>query len=148
METFFAPASLAVYGLSTRARNAPRIIVGNCRRWGYRGRIFGVNPATTETEVDGIRVYRSAAHLPLVPDVAALLIPARFIPEAMADCGQAGIKRLAIQAGGFNEVSDAGRGLAARLLALARQHTMRFIGPNCLALADTASGLCLPFVPS
>ncbi|MDR2551097.1 MAG: acetate--CoA ligase family protein [Desulfobulbus sp.] len=148
MDTFFAPASLAVYGLSSKARNTPRIIVGNCLRWGYRGRIFGVNPATDETDVDGIRVYRSAADLPLIPDLAVLLIPARFVPEAVADCGRAGIRQLAIQAGGFNEASEEGRALATRLLALARSHGMRFVGPNSLALADTASGLCLPFVPS
>lgn len=148
METFFAPASLAVYGLSSKTGNTPRIIVDNCLRWGYRGRIFGINPVTDETDVGGIRVYRSATHLPLVPDVAVLLIPARFILEAVADCGRAGIKRLAIQAGGFNESSEEGRSLAARLLELARQHGMRFVGPNGLALADTASGLCLPFVPT
>ncbi|MCL2458121.1 MAG: acetate--CoA ligase family protein [Desulfobulbus sp.] len=148
MDTFFAPTSLAVYGLSPKARNTPRTIVANCLRWGYRGRILGINPAIDETDVDGIRVYRSAADLPLVPDLAVLLIPARFVLEAVADCGRAGIKRLAIQTGGFNEASGAGRELAVQLLALARSYGMRFVGPNCLTMADTVSGLCLPFVPS
>ncbi|MCL2790209.1 MAG: acetate--CoA ligase family protein [Desulfobulbus sp.] len=148
MDTFFSPASLAVYGLSSKARNAPRVIVDNCLRWGYRGRIFGINPATDETNVGSIRMYRSAAELPLVPDVAVLLIPARFILDAVEDCGKAGIKQLAIQSGGFNESSEEGRTLAARLLDLTRRHGIRFVGPNGLTLADTASGLCLPFVPS
>lgn len=148
MDRFFAPASLAVYGLSSKAANTPRIIVDNCLRWGYQGRLFGINPATDETDVGGIRVYRSAAELPLVPDLAVLLIPARFVPQAVADCGRAGIKRLAIQAGGFNEASDQGKSLASEVRALARSYGIRFVGPNGLALADTASGLCLPFVPS
>lgn len=148
MDRFFAPASLAVYGLSSKAANTPRIIVDNCLRWGFRGRLFGINPATDETDVGGIRVYRSATDLPLVPDLAVLLIPARFVPQAVADCGQAGIKRLAIQAGGFNEASDQGRNLAAEVRALAQSYGIRFVGPNGLALADTVSGLCLPFVPS
>lgn len=148
MDRFFAPASLAVYGLSSKAANTPRIIVDNCLRWGFRGRIFGINPATDETDVGGIRVYRSAVELPLVPDLAVLLIPARFVPQAVLDCGQAGIKRLAIQAGGFNEASDQGKSLASEVRALARSYGIRFVGPNGLALADTASGLCLPFVPS
>ncbi len=148
MDTFFSPASLAIYGLSSKPHNTPRIILENCLRWGFRGRIFGINPATEETDIDGIRVYRSAADLPVVPDLAALLIPARYVPEAVEDCGQAGIKRLAVQAGGFNESSEAGQGLAAELLATARKHGIRFVGPNGLTLANTASGLCLPFVPS
>lgn len=148
MDRFFAPASLAVYGLSSKAANTPRIIVDNCLRWGFQGRLFGINPATDETDVGGIRVYRSAAELPLVPDLAVLLIPARFVPQAVEDCGRAGIKRLAIQAGGFNEASDQGKTLAQEVISLARSHGIRFIGPNGLALADTTSGLCLPFVPS
>lgn len=148
MDTFFAPASLAVYGLSSKPHNTPRIIVDNCLRWGYRGRIFGVNPATGEDDVGGIRVYRSAADLPVVPDLAVLLIPARYVPEAVADCGRAGIRRLAVQAGGFNESGEAGRTLAAQLVEQARLHGIRFVGPNGLALADTKSGLCLPFVPA
>ena len=75
MDTFFAPTSLAVYGLSSKARNTPRIIVDNCLRWGFRGRLFGINPATTETEVGGVRVYRRATDLPITPDLAVLLIP-------------------------------------------------------------------------
>ncbi len=148
MDPFFAPASLAVYGLSSKVHNTPRIIVENCLRWGFRGRLFGINPASEETDVDGVRVYRSAAELPVVPDLAVLLIPARFVPQAVEDCGRAGIKRLAVQAGGFNESSEEGRALASQLLAAARRFGIRFVGPNGLTLADTASGLCLPFVPS
>ncbi len=148
LDTFFSPASLAIYGLSSTPRNTPRIILENCLRWGFRGRIFGVNPATQETDVCGIRVYRSAADLPVIPDLAALLIPARYVPEAVADCGEAGIKRLAIQAGGFNESSGEGQRLAADLLTNAEKYGIRFVGPNGLTLADTTSGLCLPFVPS
>ena len=148
MDTFFAPTSLAVYGLSSKARNTPRIIVDNCLRWGFRGRLFGINPATTETEVGGVRVYRRATDLPITPDLAVLLIPARYVPEAVEDCGRAGIKRLAVQAGGFNESSEEGQLLAAELLATARRYGIRFVGPNGLTLADTGSGLCLPFVPS
>jgi acetyltransferase len=148
MDQFFAPTSLAVYGLSSKARNTPRIIIDNCLRWGFRGRLFGINPTSSDTDVGGIRVYRSATDLPLVPDLAVLLIPARFVPQAMEDCARAGIKRLAIQAGGFNECSDQGTTLAEQVQRLARRHGIRFVGPNGLTLADTASGLCLPFVPA
>lgn len=148
MDQFFAPSSLAVYGLSSKAQNTPRIIVENCLRWGFLGRIFGINPTSVETDVGGIRVYRSAADLPVVPQLAVLLIPARFVPQAVEDCGRAGIKRLAIQAGGFNESGEQGSSLADQVRELAHTYGIRFVGPNGLTLADTASGLCLPFVPS
>ena len=34
------------------------------------------------------------------------------------------------------------------MYAIRSYYGIRFVGPNGLALADTASGLCLPFVPS
>ncbi len=148
MEKFFSPASLAIYGLSSKQRNTPRIIVDNCLRWGFRGRIFGVNPATDETHINGIRIYRSAGDLPVIPELAVLLIPARYVPQAVEDCGRAGIQRLAIQAGGFNESSEVGQQLAKQLMHSTAKHGIRFVGPNGLALANTANGLCLPFVPS
>ena len=148
MDTFFAPSTLAVYGLSSKPGNTPRIIVENCLRWGFRGRIFGVNPATAEAQAGGITVVRQAADLPVAADLAVLLIPAKYVPAAVEDCAKAGIKRLAIQAGGFNESSPEGQRLAAELLQLTHAYDLRFVGPNGLTLANTASGLCLPFVPS
>ena len=148
MDTLFSPASLAIYGLSSKPGNIPRNILENCLRWGFRGRIFGINPATLETDVGGVRVYRRAVDLPVVPELAVLLIPARYVVDAVEDCGQAGIKRLAVQTGGFNEASEGGKELAARLLAGARKHGIRFVGPNGLALVNTRHGLCLPFVPT
>ena len=148
MDRFFAPRSLAIYGLSRRPGNTARIILDNCRRWGFRGPIVGINPQAADDARDDLDIYASATDLPFPPDLAVLLIPARHVPAAVEDCGRAGIRRLAIQAGGFNESSEAGRRLAEEVRAAARRHTIRFVGPNGLALADTASGLCLPFVPA
>lgn len=148
MNTFFNPQNIALYGISAKPGNTPRIILENCLRWGFRGRIFGINPAAEETEVSGIRVYRSAAELPVIPDLAVLLIPARYVVAAVEDCGRAGIRRLAIQAGGFNEVGAEGRERGKELLMAARRYAIRFVGPNGLTLANTGNGLCLPFVPS
>lgn len=148
MDRFFAPRSLAIYGLSRRPGNTARVILDNCRRWGFRGPIVGINPQAADDARDDLDIRASATDLPFPPDLAVLLVPARHVPAAVEDCGRAGIRRLAIQAGGFNESSEAGRSLAEEVRAAARRHGIRFVGPNGLALADTASGLCLPFVPA
>ena len=148
MDRFFAPRSLAIYGLSRRPGNTARIILDNCRRWGFRGPIVGINPQAADDARDDLDIRASATDLPFPPDLAVLLVPARHVPAAVEDCGRAGIRRLAIQAGGFNESSEAGLQLAEQVRAAARRHAIRFVGPNGLALADTTSGLCLPFVPA
>ncbi len=147
MEKFYYPASIVILGLSSRENNLSRLILGNLIRWGYRGRIFGVNPRADERHVDGIKMYREVADLPEVPDLAVALLPARFIPSMVRACGEFGIRRMAVPSGGFNEAGEAGRKLAEELVQSAREHGVRFIGPNGLTIVNNANGLCLPFTP-
>ncbi len=66
----------------------------------------------------------------------------------MDECGAIGTKWMAIPSGGFNELNEDGKNLAALVKEKARAHGIRFVGPNGLTVANTANGLCLPFVPS
>lgn len=147
MEKMFNPESIAILGLSAKEGNIPRLILDNLLRWGYKGRIFGVHPDGSETQVSGISMYQNVEELPIIPDLAVLLIPARYVPGMVEACGRFGIRRLALLSGGFNELGEEGERLASTALAHAKTYGIRFIGPNCLALANTANGMCLPFVP-
>lgn len=147
MEQLFYPKSIVIIGLSSKPSNIPRITLENLLRWGYRGRIFGVNPAGEDVHVDGIRMYRNIEDLPEVPDLAFCLVPARYVPGMVEQCGLLGIKRMAIPTGGFSEFSEEGERLSALTLENARKYGVRFVGPNGVTVANTANGLCLPFVP-
>jgi acetate---CoA ligase (ADP-forming) len=147
MEKLFYPQSIVIIGLSAKANNIPRLVLENLLRWGYRGRIFGVNPKSDELNVSGIKMYKEIEDLPEAPDLAVCLIPARFVPESVEKCGKLGITRMAILSGGFSEFGNEGEKLADLLLTTARKYNIRFVGPNCLATANTGNGLCLPFIP-
>ncbi|HNR52784.1 MAG TPA: CoA-binding protein, partial [Deltaproteobacteria bacterium] len=147
MQRLFYPESVAIIGLSSKASNIPRITLENLLRWGYRGRIFGVNPRSDDIHVDGIRMYRNIEDLPEVPGLAYCLIPAKFVPDMVERCGRFGVPRMAIPTGGFSEFSEEGDMLARRTLESARKYGMRFVGPNGVTVANTDNGLCLPFVP-
>jgi acetyltransferase len=148
MEKLFYPQSLAVVGLSSKPNNIPRLVLENLIRWGYKGRIFGINSRSDDRDINGIRMYKNVSHLPIVPDLVYALLPAKLIPELVDECGEFGIRWMAIPSAGFNELSEEGRNLADLLLEKARKHGVRFVGPNALTVANTANGLCLPFVPS
>jgi acetate---CoA ligase (ADP-forming) len=148
VEKLFYPKSLAIVGLSSKPSNIPRLVLENLIRWGYRGRILGVNPRGEDVEVDGIRMYSSVSDLPVVPDLVFAMVPARYIPAIVDECGAFGVRRMAIPTAGFNELNDQGHELAELLLQKARQHGIRFVGPNGVTVANTANGLCLPFIPS
>ncbi len=147
MDRFFAPRSLAIYGLSRRPGNTARVIVDNCRRWGFRGPIVGINPrpramaATTSTSV------RAPQICPFRPTWRCCSSrPGRCRPRwrtaaAPVSAGWPSGRRLQRVERGRPPTGRAG---ARR----ARRHAIRFVGPNGLALADTTSGLCLPFVPA
>lgn len=147
MEKIFCPESVAIIGLSLKPYNIPRYTLENLLRWGYRGRIFGVNPRCDEDHVDGIRIFREIEDLPEVPDLVYCLIPARHVPDMVDRCGRMGITRMAIPSGGFSEYDGKGQTLAEETLARARRHGIRFVGPNGLTVANRANGLCLPFAP-
>ena len=91
---------------------------------------------------------RASRDLPVVPDLVYSLVPAKLIPELVDECGEFGVRWMAIPSGGFNELSQEGQKLADLLLEKSRKHGIRFVGPNGLTVANTANGLCLPFVPS
>ncbi|NLX52757.1 MAG: acetate--CoA ligase family protein [Deltaproteobacteria bacterium] len=148
MEKLFYPESIAIIGLSSKSSNIPRLVLENLIRWGYKGRIFGVNPRATDAHVDGIKMYRDVRDLPIVPDLVFVMIPARLVPDAVEACGAAGVKRMAIPTGGFNELGEEGKKLSDQVVATARKYGIRFVGPNGVTVANTANGLCLPFVPS
>ncbi len=146
MQKIFYPESIVIIGLSSKPTNIPRLTLENLLRWGYRGRIFGVNERSDDIHVDGIRMYKNIEDLPEVPDLAYCMIPAQLIPGMMDRCGKFGIRRMAIPSGGFSEYSDEGKKLADNLLATARKYGIRFVGPNSVTVANTDNGLCLPFV--
>jgi len=147
MESFFNPRSMAIFGISEKKKSIPGYILDNTQRWGFEGKIYGIMPGCGGETVEGVDVFDSVHDLPEVPDLAVMLIPAKFVPMAMRECGKFGIRRVAVLAGGFNESGDSGETLAAELLEAAEEYDIRFLGPNGLTVADAVSGVCLPFIP-
>jgi len=147
VEKFFNPKSIVIFGLSTKKNNIPGYILQNTQRWGYKGKIFGVTPGANQEKLHDVTIYGSLEDLPIIPDLAVLLIPARFVPMAMEECGKFGITRAAVLASGFNELGESGEDLAQQVTTIANKYNMRFMGPNGLTVSDAHSGLCLPFIP-
>ncbi len=148
MDKLFYPDSIAIIGLSSKPNNIPRLVLENLIRWGYKGRIFGINHRATDAHVDGIKMFKDVQELPGVPDLVFIMIPAKLIPDEIEACGKVGVQWMAIPSGGFNELGEEGKKLSDLVLQKARKYGIRFVGPNGVTVANTANGLCLPFVPS
>jgi acetyltransferase len=78
-------------------------------------------------------------------DMAVILVPARFVPQVLRECGQKGVRRAVIETAGFREYSEQGRALEEEVLAVAEEYGIRFIGPNCIGVINMENGFCVPF---
>ena len=145
MQQLFYPEKVAVIGVSPNPRNLAKNIVRNLQKFNFSGETYAVGIA--EGEVYGQKIYASVLDLSTDVDMAVLLIPARSIPQVMDECGRKGVRRVLISSGGFGEYSEGGKELEGELLETAQRYGMRFLGPNCIGIANLDNGMALPFAP-
>jgi len=143
MRGFFYPDSVAVIGVSPRPGNLGKNIVANLGTFGFKGPVYFVSPRGGQWREQ--KIYPDVRELPETPELAVILTPAATVPGLVAACGEKGIKRVVVESGGFSEL-EAGRGeLEAGIKAAVTEHGMRLIGPNCIGVVCTQSGLAVPF---
>jgi acyl-CoA synthetase (NDP forming) len=141
------PQSVAIIGASSDTRGLRGRIVQILRSHPYAGAVYPVS--RSETEVQGLTAYKSVADLPAPADLAALIIPAKFVPQELARCGAAGIKAAIILSSGFaEEKGEAGPALQEEIKAIAQRYGMAVSGPNGEGFANTAAALCPTFSPA
>jgi acyl-CoA synthetase (NDP forming) len=129
-----APRSIAVLGASgdpTRIGGRP---IAYMLEKGFKGAIYPVNP--NRPEVQGLKAYASVADLPEAPDVAIVAVPASIAVPAIEELAKRGTKGALVFTAGFAEVDEAGAALQDQMVATARAHGMRLLGPNCLGAFD------------
>ncbi|MFV0386069.1 acetate--CoA ligase family protein [Paracoccus sp. (in: a-proteobacteria)] len=133
-----APRSVAVIGASGDATRIGGRPIAAMLRAGFGGRILPVNPA--RNTVQGLPCYASVDDLPETPDAALVALPAKLVPETIAALGRKGCKAATLFSAGFAETGDEGKAAQDDLVALARGHGMRILGPNTLGVYNTGIG--------
>ena len=141
---FFKPQGVAIIGASSNPQKLSHGILKNMLSYGYQGKIYPVNPKS-ETILD-LPCYASISDVPDPVDLAVIILPSKFMPAVIEDCGKRRIKSAIIISGGFKEVGEEGKQLEARVLDIAQQYEMRLIGPNCVGTIDLHSGLNSTFI--
>ncbi len=132
LDRLFNPSSLAVIGASKYEQKGGGYLLKGIIRSGFKGRLYPVNPK--ESEIMGLRSYPSILDIPGEVDLAIIAVPARIVPQVMAECGQKSVKFVVVHSVGFSELGAQGRELENEVLQIARQSGTRFVGPNCLGL--------------
>ncbi len=135
VDIFFNPKSMAVIGASENPRKGGNIVIRNLLDFGYGGKIYPVNPkaAAAGGEILGFTAYDSIASIPEGPELAMIVIPRDLVPEAVAQCGEAGVKGIIISTAGFSDSGEeVGVNLEAEIKKSIEKYNLRIMGPNSI----------------
>ncbi|MGW5451125.1 bifunctional acetate--CoA ligase family protein/GNAT family N-acetyltransferase [Nocardia sp. NPDC003979] len=142
-----APGSVAVIGASPESTRVGGAVLANLLAGGFAGPVFPVNPH--RRSVRGVRAYATVREIPDEVDLAVVAVPPAAIGSVLDDCMAKGVKGLIVLTAGFGETGPAGLAAEQDLVAAARGHGMRVVGPSALGIANTdpAVGLNATLAP-
>ncbi len=135
IQNLFYPRGVAVIGSTSEGKLGWELI-RQMLDGGYRS-IYAVNPkAQGAFSAPG---YPSVGEIGQPVDMAVIVSPPATVPGVLADCGKAGVGAATIITAGFSEIgNDEGE---AEIQRVAGQYGIRFVGPNCAGLVNTALDL-------
>ena len=142
----FAPRSVAVLGASSDPTRISGRPIAYMKAQGFQGALYPINP--NRTEVQGLKAYPSVADLPETPDVAIVAIAAEIAEKSITELAERGVKAAVMFTAGFAEMDEAGEAAQDRMVAVARKHGMRILGPNCLGVFDARTAYYATFSSS
>jgi acetyltransferase len=144
LKHLFEPHSVAVIGASSRPHSVGATVFQNLLAGGFNGTVMPVNPKYQT--LAGLQVYSSAAKLPSAPDLAVICTPPATIPDIISDLGKLGTKAAIVLSAGLATAKDLrGRTMKDLMLAAAKPHLLRILGPNCVGLLVPGIGLNASF---
>jgi acetyltransferase len=135
LDALFSPKSVAVIGASNKRLTIGYRIIQNLIEFDFKGPVFPVNPK--DPFIKNFKAYKSILEVPDPVDLAHIVIPAKFVPSAVEECGRKGVKFVIINSAGFKEVGGEGIELENQCVQIARKYGVRLFGPNCQGIINT-----------
>ncbi|SEO86907.1 acetate--CoA ligase family protein [Amycolatopsis saalfeldensis] len=141
MTRIMKPSAIAVIGASAEAGKIGNSVMKNLVNGGYAGEIHPINPKASE--ILDRKAYASIADVPGEIDVAVFAIPAKFVPAALEEAGAKGVAGAILIPSGFGETGNIA--LQDEVVAIARKHGVRVLGPNIYGYYYTPENLSATF---
>lgn len=140
------PTSVVLIGASRHEGTIGHRLLKNMIDAGFTGELYVVHPEAAA--LLGVPAHRSLADVPGHVDLAIIAVPAAGVLDIVTDCAAKGVRGLVVISGGFAEEGPAGMERQRRLVAVAREHGMRVVGPDSWGMinADVAIRLNVSLV--
>jgi acyl-CoA synthetase (NDP forming) len=142
LDGVFNPKSVAIVGISTTLvrDNMAATYLRALVQCNFKGGIYPINPKGGDFR--GFKVYQNVKDVPDSVDYVISCIPAPLTPQLVRDCVAKGVKAVQFFTSGFGEDgTEEGRRLESEICDIARQGSVRLIGPNCMGVYCPKSGL-------
>ena len=143
MDYFFHPDGIMVIGASSNPNKIGYVVLESLKS-SYGGKICPVNPKGGE--ILGMKVYTGVEKAPNC-DMAVIVLPAEKVPDSVESFGRHGGRAAVVISGGFKEMGPKGAVYEEKMVEKAREYGVRIIGPNCIGVLDTESGVDTFFQP-
>jgi acetyl-CoA synthetase (ADP-forming)/acetyltransferase len=137
LKRLFHPRTIAIIGASPNMGGGKLPYYQLIKLAGYQGKMYPVNPKYQE--INGEKVYASLDDIPEPVDLAIASVPAKLALETVKAAARNRISFLHFFTSGFSEVGN--KALEEEMLSAAREGGTRIIGPNCIGIHCTESGL-------
>ncbi|MEF8808062.1 acetate--CoA ligase family protein [Natronomonas sp.] len=138
----FAPQCVAVVGATERKGSVGRAVVRNLLA-DFEGDVVPVNPRFD-------RLFDRDCHESVAgtgADLAVVAVPAETVLDVVEEAGEAGIRNVVVISAGFGEAGPEGSDREERLVEIAERYDLNLVGPNCVGVISTPSGLNATFGP-
>ncbi|MBI4641946.1 MAG: CoA-binding protein [Candidatus Tectomicrobia bacterium] len=144
LEFLFHPRSIAIVGASNNPRNSGRRYLEQLQHFGFKGDLYPVNPNVSE--VLRLKAYPSVTEIPSPVDFVISCIPAQMALPLMEECVAKGVKAVHYFTARLSETGLPERkAMEEELVQIARRGGVRIVGPNCMGLHYSESGLSFRF---
>jgi len=144
MDSFFNPSSVAIIGAPRRTGEGNNNIVEILLRFGYKGRVYPINPGANE--IAGLKAFSNIKELPEKVDVAIISLGRDRVLDNFKECLNHQIKNYIIISQGFSDADEKGKELQNEIVRLAEISGARIVGPNTLGVINTFSGFTSAFI--
>jgi len=135
------PRSIAVVGASRTEGTIGHEILRNIVSGSFTGAVYPINP--TAKSVAGVPAYPSVLDVPDDIDLAVIAVPSARVQQTIDECGSKGVKAVVVISAGFAESGGDGPAVQDHLVGRARAAGMRFVGPNCMGIINTAESVSM-----
>jgi len=141
MNRIMRPDAVAVIGASAEDGKIGNSVMKNLINGGYQGKIYPIHPKAEE--IMGRKAYKSVKDVPGTVDVAVFAIPAKFVAQALVECGEKKVPGAVLIPSGFAETGNVEG--QKEIQEIGRKYGIRLMGPNIYGYYYTPKNLCATF---